>query len=80
MELSKGTVSSLRLMGWGGLNVALLCAVKALVAEDKHALIPLPILDILLTIRQTIVAAGLILIVSIACLFLAAVYEDPAGD
>jgi len=80
MELSKGTVTNLRLMGWGGLNFWLWFGIKALMEKDEHALIPLPILGIPLTIRQTLAAAGLFLVVSIVCLFLAALFEDPAGE
>ena len=80
MELSKGTVTNLRLMGWGGLNFWLWFGIKALMEKDEHALIPLPILGIPLTIRQTLAAAGLFLVVSMACLFLSALFEYPAGE
>ena len=80
MDLSKGTVANLRLMGWGGLNFWLWFGIKALIEKDERALIPLPILGIPLTIRQTLVAAGLFLVVSMACLFLAALFEYPAGE
>ena len=80
MELSKGTVANLRLIGWGGINFSLWFAVNTLTREDERALIPLPILGIPLTIRQTLVAAGLFLVVSMACLFLAALFEYPAGE
>ena len=80
MELSKGTVTNLRLMGWGGLNFWLWFGINALMEKDEHELIPLPILGIPLTISQTLAACGLFLVVSIVCLFLAAFFEDPAGE
>ena len=35
MELSKGTVTNLRLMGWGGLNFWLWFGIKALMGEGR---------------------------------------------
>lgn len=76
MTLSKGSIALIRIAGVLGIFVAIRIAAAAFEADHEHAKIPVPRFGVVLTPGQTLAAAGICLILAMACVIFGSLMDD----